>query len=69
MVDLSDLAGDGVFVLWNDYQEFQKVHIEPHGELAWNEDVDLCSDSVYLKITGENPEDIFPKLRELTVYA
>jgi hypothetical protein len=69
VVDLSDLAGDGVFALWNDYREFQKVHIGPHGELAWNEDVDLCGDSIYLKITGKKPEDIFPKLRELAVYA
>lgn len=26
-VDLSHLAGRGVFKLWDDYQEFQAVHI------------------------------------------
>lgn len=64
-VDLSDLAGKGVFALWNDYQEFQKVHIGPGGEIAWNDEIDLCPDAIYLKITGKKPEDLFPKLREL----
>ena len=65
VVDLSDIAGDGVFALWNDYREFQKVHIGPSGEIAWGEQVDLCPDALYLKITGKQPEDLFPKLREL----
>ena len=69
IVDLSDLVGDGVFALWNDYREFQKVHIGPNGEIAWNEQVEICPDSIYLKITGKKPEDIFPKLQELAVYA
>ena len=69
VVDLSDLAGAGVFALWNDYHEFQKVHIGTSGEIAWNDQIDICPDSAYLKITGKSPEDIFPKLQELAVYA
>lgn len=69
LVDLSDLAGEGVFALWNDYQEFEKVRIGPSGEIAWNDQIDLCPDSIYLKITGKKPEEVFPKLRQLTVYA
>jgi len=49
----------GVFALWNDYREFQKVHIGPSGEIAWNEEIDICPDAVYLKITGKRPEDLF----------
>ncbi|RMF35782.1 MAG: DUF2442 domain-containing protein [Chloroflexi bacterium] len=67
MVDLSDLVGKGVFAVWNDYREFQKVHIGPGGEIAWSEEIDLCPDAIYLKITGKKPEDLFPKLRELVV--
>ena len=67
VVDLSDLAGKGVFALWNDYGEFQKVHIGPSGEIAWGEEIDLCPDALYLRITGKKPEDLFPKLRELVV--
>ncbi|MCC7354364.1 MAG: DUF2442 domain-containing protein [Anaerolineae bacterium] len=69
IVDLSDYVGDGVFALWNDYQEFRKVHIGLGGEIAWNDQVDLCPDAIYLQITGKRPEDIFPKLRELAQYA
>ncbi len=64
-VDLSDFAGHGVFALWNDYAEFQKAHIGSSGEIAWNDDVDLDADGVYLKVTGKEPEDIFPRLREM----
>jgi hypothetical protein len=69
VIDLSNLAGKGVFALWNDYRKFEKVSIGSGGEIAWNDQVDLCPDAVYLKITGKRPEDIFPKLRELIQYA
>ncbi len=67
IVDLSHLAGQGVFALWNDYREFQKVHIGSSGEIAWSAEIDICPDAIYLKITGRKPEDLFPKLRELSV--
>ncbi len=67
VVDLSDLVGKGVFAVWNDYRDFQKVHIGPGGEIAWSEEIDLCPDAIYLEITGKKPEDLFPKLRELVV--
>ena len=66
-IDLSYLVGNGVFALWNDYQEFQKVRIGSSGEIAWSEDIDICPDAIYLKITGQKPEDLFPRLRELSV--
>ena len=66
-VDLSYLAGQGVFALWNDYPEFRKVHIGSSGEIAWSEEIDMCPDAIYLKITGKKPEDLFPKLREVRV--
>ncbi len=69
IVDLSDFAGQGVFALWNDYGEFRKVHIGSGGEIVWNDEVDIDSDAIYLKITGKKPEDIFPKLRELIQHA
>lgn len=62
-VDLSDLAGQGVFQAWNDYSFFQKAHIGDHREIKWPDDIELCSDSLYLKLTGKTPEELFPKLR------
>ena len=62
VADLSDLAGRGVFALWDDYAEFEKVRIGETGEVVWSDQVDLCADALYLKVTGKKPEDIFPAL-------
>jgi hypothetical protein len=63
-VDLSEFAGKGVFALWNDYSQFEKVTIGSCGELVWNEDVDMDGLGIYLKLTGKKPEDVLPRLQE-----
>ena len=68
-VDLSDLAGRGVFSSWDDYERFRKVRIGESGELLWEEQIDLCPDSLYLKATGKTPEEVFPGLRHKSVHA
>ena len=62
-VDLSDLAGRGVFKAWNKQDFFKSVRIGPHGELAWGKDLDLCPDSVYIRLTKKSPEDAIPTLK------
>lgn len=62
-IDLSDLVGKGVFTAWNDAAVFAAVTIGEHGELRWTEDLELCGDAQYLKITGKSVEDLFPNLR------
>ncbi len=62
-VDLSDLAGKKVFESWSDPSFFVKVHIGPHREIQWNDEIELCADSLYLKLTGKTPEELFPRLR------
>lgn len=62
-VDLSNLAGRGVFALWNDYATFERVRIAEDGVIYWNEEVELCPDATYLKLTGKTPEETFPKLK------
>lgn len=69
VADLSEFAGKGVFVLWNDYREFEKVRIGPGGEIMWSEQIDMCPDAIYLKVTGKKPEELFPKLVEMVQYA
>ncbi len=59
----------GVFDLWRDPLVFEQVRIGSSGELAWGEKVDLCPDALYLKLTGKNPEDLFPALRNHSVHA
>jgi hypothetical protein len=68
-VDLSHLVGKGVFALWNDYTAFEKVYIGPSGEIAWSEEIDICPDSVYMKITGKTPQQLFPNLQIAKAYA
>jgi hypothetical protein len=69
VVDLSHLVGKGVFALWRDYEAFRDVKIGPTGELAWGDQVDLCPDSLYLRITHQKPEDIFPHLKREPTHA
>ncbi|HBA82890.1 MAG TPA: DUF2442 domain-containing protein [Verrucomicrobia bacterium] len=68
-VDLSNLAGHGVFAFWKDYGEFRKVKVGSTGELVWENQVDLCPDSLYLKATGKKPEDVFPVLKHQPAHA
>ena len=63
VVDLSNLVGKGVFASWRDYHFFDQVRIGSSGELAWGDQIDLCPDALYLKVTGKKPEDIFPAIR------
>lgn len=60
--DLSHLAGRGVFALWNDDEVFRNVHVGPQGQIAWSEDVEICPDSIYLRLTGKTPEEVFSNL-------
>ena len=69
VVDLYDLVGKGVFTLWRDPHIFEKVQIGSFGELIWLDKIDLCPDSLYLKVTGKNPEEVFPSLRYEPIYA
>jgi len=57
--DLSHLAGRGVFALWQADAAFQDVHVGPHGQIAWSDEAEICPDSVYLRLTGKTPEQIF----------
>jgi hypothetical protein len=62
-VDLSHLAGQGVFTLWEDEEKWKNVRIAEDGAIRWSEDVELCPDATYLKLTGKSPEEAFPKLK------
>ena len=62
-VDLSHLSGKGVFELWEDEQKWKNVRIAEDGAIRWSEEVELCPDATYLKLTGKSPEEAFPKLK------
>ena len=62
-VDLSDLAGRGVFRAWDRVGAFEEVHVAEHGAVAWNDETELCPDALYLELTGKSGEEVFPGLR------
>ena len=62
-VDLSHLAGRGVFVLWNEPGCFEAVSITPDGGVAWGEDIELCPDALYLQLTGKPVQDVMRGVR------
>lgn len=68
-VDLSDLAGMGVFVAWLEPGIFEQVTVTEYGSLAWPDELDLCPDALYLRATGKEPEDIFPALKHSLSHA
>ena len=57
-VDLSDLAGKGVFQVWNDYRFFEQVKISDHRAIEWNDEIQLCPDALYMQLTGKTPEEL-----------
>lgn len=51
IVDLSHLANKGVFSIWEEAGAFDKVYIDAEtNAIAWNEDVDVCPDNLFLKL-------------------
>ena len=46
-IDLSYLAGRGVFKCWNHRASFEAMHIAPAGGIAWGDDAELCPDALY----------------------
>lgn len=63
-IDLSDMAGQGVFAAWEDHSFFAGVHLGPAGSIAWSDRIDMCGDALYLEITGMTPEELIPRLRD-----
>lgn len=53
IIDLSDSVGRGVFDPLKDESFFSKVHIGKFGQIAWDDQIEICSDAAYLEITGK----------------
>lgn len=51
-IDLSDVAGKGVFQAWDDREFFGKVFVSNHWSIAWDDVLELCPDALYMELTG-----------------
>ncbi len=63
-IDLSDLAGQGVFAAWEDPACFAAVRLAEHGAIVWGDDLELCPDALYLQLTGKALSEIMPAVRK-----
>ena len=63
-VDLSDVAGKGIFKAWDDREFFERVHVTEFGAIGWSDELDICPDQVYFDLTGKTPEEMMPGLRK-----
>ena len=55
-VDLSELAGKGVFSAWNDITFFKSAFVDKESHtIAWQGGIDLCPDNLYSMLTGTDP--------------
>lgn len=61
-IDLSDIAGRGVFSAWADRNVFTAVRVEKAGGIEWPGEIDMCPDVLYLRLSGKTAKDIFPGL-------
>ena len=68
-VDLSHLAGRGVFAPWNDRAVFARVHITEHDAIAWGDELELCPDALYMQLTGKSLEDLMPRAKATLIDA
>lgn len=68
-IDISHLAEKGIFKIWKVAGKFEDVTIAQSGAIKWSDDVELCPDALYLKLTGKQPDEIFPNLKKMDVNA
>ena len=59
-IDLSDMAGRGVFAAWNDRTFFETVRVTEGDAIAWGDDLDICSDALYMELTGKSVTEVMP---------
>lgn len=57
-VDLSYLITKPIFKAWQNSDFFNKVYIDKEtNAIAWDENIELCPDNIYLKLKGISFEE------------
>lgn len=62
-VDISHLAGKGVFKALDDREIFEYVTIaSPYRSIIWigTDELELCTDTFYLELTGKSLDELIP---------
>jgi hypothetical protein len=53
VLDLSPVAGTGVFAPLKDEAFFKKAYLGDHGQIAWSDEIQICPDAAYWEIGGK----------------
>ena len=59
-IDLSHLAGKGVFKIWDEPGFFERVYISSYRTISWGSEIDICADALYMELTGKTVEEVMP---------
>ena len=57
-VDLSDLAGEGMYKSWDKPGFFEKAHISYDDMLLWNDGLGVSPGDLYMEITGKSYDEL-----------
>ena len=57
-INLSHLAGRGVFRAWERPGFFEDVRIDAYGAIAWGDEIDMCRYALYMELTGKTWEEL-----------
>ena len=57
IIDLKPWKGKGVFVYWEDENNFRLFKITDNKKLEWNEEIDMDPDSFYLRLINKSFEE------------
>ena len=71
-VDLSRLCGLGIFRAWDDEVFFNSARIDsPYRVVIWGDsgEVELCTDTFYMELTGKTVDEIMPEATEVSAVA
>ncbi len=68
-MDLADLAGHGVFEAWMHPGFFEQLRVTKSGALSWPGDLDLCPDSLYLRLIEKESKKTLAPLDRTLAYA
>ncbi len=60
-VELVDMLSKGIFNALLDQVVFATATLGEHGEVRWNDELELCGDALYLQLTGKSVDQLFPK--------
>ena len=67
--DVSNLAGKGVFKIWDNGNNFFEVFVNPEsGAISWPGEIDIDTINVYCHIRGISPEKYFQNIIDHATY-